>query len=170
MFVRKTAEDLEKLYAALSNEEKAKFDDAHESTIEQVEKAEEDIAEKGDDSQTERDRIDESVAAQEKAEGDEDTQDAKDRVDEAEGEEEYEEDRKEDEEHHEESKEADEALLARVEALEGMVTGLSERLEKVLDTLDGGDFGNKPEAPTEKKDEDTESPAMRAYYAKVSRR
>ena len=51
----------------------------------EVKKAEEDIAEKGEDSQTEKDRIDESVAAQEKETGNEDSQTAKDRVDESEG-------------------------------------------------------------------------------------
>jgi hypothetical protein len=165
MFVRKTAEDLEKLYAALSDEEKAKFDDAHESTISEVEKAEENVEEKGADEQTLEDRVDESVAAQEK--GDEDTQDAKDRVDEAVAEEE---ERKEDEEHHEESKEADEALIARVDSLEEMISDLSERLTSILDKLDTSDFGEKPAAPMTDAAEDTESPAMRAYFAKAPRR
>lgn len=169
MFVRKTAEDLEKLYAALSDEEKAKFDDAHESTISEVEKAEEDVEEKGNDEQTLEDRVDESVAEQEKADGDEDTQDAKDRVYEAVGEEEAEE-KKEDEEHHDESKEADEATHARLSALEEMVADLSDRLEKVLDHLDDVDFGNKPEAPTVDADEDTESAVMRNYYRKAGAR
>ena len=88
LFRKTTAEELLKLFAQLSDEEKAKFlDQAKPTTGEQVEKAEEDIAEKGPDSQTEKDRIDESVAAQEKADGDEDSQDAEDRVDESVGEE-----------------------------------------------------------------------------------
>ena len=72
-----------------------KYDDSEDDskgkpdTEEQIEKAEEDIAEKGADSQTEKDRIDESVGEQEKQDGDEDTQDAKDRVDESLGEKEY---------------------------------------------------------------------------------
>lgn len=75
-------------------------------TEEQIDKAEEDIAEKGADSQTEKDRIDESVGEQEKQEGDEDSQDAKDRVDESLGEKEYVEEKDYEE------------LLRRVEALE----------------------------------------------------
>lgn len=75
-------------------------------TEEQINEAEEDIAEKGADSQTEKDRIDESVGEQEKQEGDEDSQDAKDRVDESIGEKEYVE------------KKDYEELLRRVEALE----------------------------------------------------
>ena len=46
----------------------------------QERKAEEDISEKGKDSQTEKDRIDESVGEQEKRDGDENSQDAKDRA------------------------------------------------------------------------------------------
>lgn len=52
---------------------------------EQIAKAKEDIAEKGKDSQTEKDRIDESVGEQERKDGNEDSQTAKDRVDESEG-------------------------------------------------------------------------------------
>lgn len=63
--------------------------DGKESTTEQIESAAEHIAEKGADEQSVKDRIDESVAAQERAEGDEDEQSAKDRVDEAIGEDEH---------------------------------------------------------------------------------
>lgn len=51
----------------------------------EIEKAKRDIAEKGADSQTEKDRIDESVGEQERRSGNENSQDAKDRVDESEG-------------------------------------------------------------------------------------
>lgn len=50
----------------------------------QIEKAKEDVAEKGADSQTEKDRVDESVGEQEKRSGNENSQNAKDRVDESE--------------------------------------------------------------------------------------
>ncbi|HCH92374.1 MAG TPA: hypothetical protein DE061_01585 [Clostridiales bacterium] len=80
----------------LSDEEKKQIhektgDDvaAPETTTEEVAKAKEDIKEDGKDSQSEKDRVDESVAAQEANKGDEDSQDAKDRVDEAEGEDKY---------------------------------------------------------------------------------
>lgn len=51
----------------------------------QEEKAKEDVAETGKDTQTEKDRVDESVGEQEKRDGDENSQSAKDRVDESEG-------------------------------------------------------------------------------------
>ncbi len=168
MFGKKTltAEELEKLFAELPDEEKEKFNKAHKTTEEEIEEAEENIAEKGEDSQTEEDRVDESVAAQEKAEGEEDTQTAKDRVDEAEGEEE----RAEDDEHHEESKEADEATHARLAAIEETLANLTERLDKMLESIEDNDFGHKPAAPMDGYDGETESPIMRAYYAKVARR
>ena len=97
-----------------------KYDDSEDDskgkpdTEEQIEKAEEDIAEKGADSQTEKDRIDESVGEQEKQEGDEDSQDAKDRVDESLGEEKY------------VKKEEYEALLDRIAKLEERANGDDE--------------------------------------------
>lgn len=57
------------------------------SVKDDVEKAEENIEEKGADEQTEKDRVDESVGEQLKDDGKEDDQSAKDRVDESEGEE-----------------------------------------------------------------------------------
>lgn len=51
----------------------------------EIKKAKEDIAEKGADSQTEKDRVDESVGEQERRSGNENSQNAKDRVDESEG-------------------------------------------------------------------------------------
>jgi hypothetical protein len=168
MFVKKTAKDLERLYAALSDDEKRKFDDGHESTLDEVEEAEERIEEKGADEQTEKDRVDEAVAADEEHDGDEDTQTAKDRVDEAEGEKAYDEEKHE--EHEKEEEEAEDGQNARIEALEALVSELTERLEKVLAHLDDKTFGEKPEAPTEGASEDTESPVMRAYYGKSPRR
>lgn len=168
MFVKKTAKDLERLYAALSDDEKRKFDDGHESTLDEVEEAEERIEEKGADEQTEQDRVDEAVAADEEHDGDEDTQTAKDRVDEAEGEKAYDEEKHEEQEKEEE--EAEDGQNARIEAIEALVSELTERLEKVLSHLDDKTFGEKPEAPTEGASEDTESPVMRAYYGKSPRR
>lgn len=62
-----------------------KEDDMATKDEEQIEEARENIAEKGSDSQTEQDRIDESVGEQEHLDGNEDSQSAKDRVDESEG-------------------------------------------------------------------------------------
>ena len=63
MFGKKTtAEDVMKMFSALSDEEKKKFlDGMKPTTEEQIEKAESDIEESGANSQTEKDRIDESV-------------------------------------------------------------------------------------------------------------
>lgn len=62
----------------------------------EIEKAKSDIEKKGPDEQTEKDRVDESVAAQERADGETDSQSAKDRVDESEGAEKADEKRAED--------------------------------------------------------------------------
>lgn len=81
-------DEKQKVAAKLANPAD-KNGDGKESTTEQIESAAEHIAEKGADEQSVKDRIDESVAAQERAEGDEDEQSAKDRVDEAIGEDEH---------------------------------------------------------------------------------
>lgn len=56
------------------------------TTAEEIKEAEKDIEKSGEDSQSEKDRVDESVAEQELKSGTEDTQSAKDRVDESKGE------------------------------------------------------------------------------------
>ncbi len=101
-------------------------DKGESETEKQIEKAEEDIAEKGADSQTEKDRIDESVGEQEKQDGNEDSQDAKDRVDESLGEKKYVE------------RKDYEALLARVSALEEKANG-KDKLPKPKE-VDKDDF------------------------------
>lgn len=88
----------------------------------EIAKAKEDIAEKGADSQTEKDRVDESVAAQERAKGEEDSQSAKDRVDESEGA------KKADEKRAEEKKEGA-GLDAKIDALIG-------RMDKLIATFE----------------------------------
>lgn len=79
-------EEIEKRTAGGSADKSGTEEEKSGETSEEIGKAEEDIAEKGADSQSEKDRIDESVAAQEEAKGEEDSQSAKDRVDEAAGE------------------------------------------------------------------------------------
>lgn len=66
-----------------------------EPVKDEIEEAKENIEEKGEDTQTEKDRVDESVGEQMKDEGKEDEQSAKDRVDESEGEEKAEEEKEE---------------------------------------------------------------------------
>ena len=91
----------------------------------EIAKAKEDIAAKGADSQTEKDRIDESVAAQERAKGEEDSQNAKDRVDESEG-----------------AKKADEERAAEKaedkgnDALAGKLDALIERMDKLMSVFE----------------------------------
>lgn len=83
-------EELLARFGELSDEEKEQVrKGTAKDTTEQIEEAEKHIEENGNDEQTEKDRIDESVAMQEKDEGDKDTQSAKDRVDEAMGEDKY---------------------------------------------------------------------------------
>lgn len=174
MFGKKTTvEDLLKAYAALSDEEKAKFEENKEptkDTKEQIDEAEENIEKDGADEQTEKDRVDESVAAQEEDEGDEDTQDAKDRVDESEGEEDEEEDEEEEERTDKKREELLDSHDARIASLENMVAEMSERLSAVVDEVEKGrSFGRSPELG-EKKSEDTESPVYKMYYARAARR
>lgn len=74
-----------KLFNLFKKKKSIKEDSAMTEDEKQIEKAKEDIAEKGADSQTKKDRIDESVGEQERRDGDENSQNAKDRVDESEG-------------------------------------------------------------------------------------
>ena len=114
-------EEQNRLWEELEN---SKDDNKDESETEkQIDKAEKDIAEKGADSQTEKDRIDESVGEQEKEDGNEDSQDAKDRVDESLGEKKYVE-RKDYED-----------LLKRVSALEEKANG-KDKLPKPKEVED----------------------------------
>lgn len=176
----KTAEDVMKLIKGLSDEELDKLgemlsadddDNGKPDTEEMIDKAEENIEEKGADTQTEEDRVDESVAAQEKADGEEDSQDAKDRVNEAEGKEaeEAEKAEKEMEEAKEEEKEEDKedvnaALMARIESLESLV-------QKLVEAFEDKPFGNNSPEHTETENEyGDESPVMRSYMKKVNRR
>lgn len=103
-------------------------EDKEGETTEQIDKAEEDIEQKGEDTQTEKDRIDESVGEQEELDGDKDSQDAKDRVDEAIGEDEAIEG---EDEGKTESDGVDRVsvLEKEIESLKEMVKGLTARIE-----------------------------------------
>lgn len=90
-----------------------------------VEKAKEDIKEKGADSQSKQDRIDESVAADLREEGKEDTQTAKDRIDESEGEEKH--------EHRREFEERFAALEGKLDKLLSLMEEKAKIAEKVSD-------------------------------------
>jgi len=87
----------------------------------QIAEAEKDIEEKGKDTQTEKDRIDESVGEQERLDGNENSQDAKDRVDESEAMEKLDKQKAEDDKNHRD-------YDARFNKIEEMLT-------KLIDTL-----------------------------------
>ena len=184
----KTAEDILKLIQDLPEDEFDKLsdmlltdenDNGKPDTMEQIDKAEEDIEAKGEDTQTEEDRIDESVAEQEKAEGEEDSQDAKDRVDEAEGEEEHLEEEKEEEaepvaeETEETVEETEEEPIEDekdkvIEALTQRLAALEERVATIVSNAHKGTFGNhSPEVTELESDGRTEdSKVMQSYYRK----
>jgi hypothetical protein len=176
----KTAEDILKLIKELPEGELDKLGDllsadedenGKPDTIEEIEKAEENIEAKGEDTQTEKDRIDESVAEQEKNEGDEDTQNAKDRVDEAEGEEkalEKEDDEKPEETSNEDELEREEKEQDVFRAFEARLDEIEERIANIVSKLDGGDFGNHSAEITEQEsDGETEdSRIMNSYMRK----
>ena len=160
MFWRKpTVQDLLKLYASMTDEEKADFEKGKQDTAEQTEEAEEKVETEPKDKQTERDRVDESVSAQEKDEGDEDSQTAKDRVDESEG-----------MEKDEEEKEVSETMDARFKTIEEGLAELTDRLDRIMKAIEDEDFGSKPAPSDERADEEKEGVGTRAYYSSVKRR
>lgn len=91
----------------------------------EIKEAERDADEKGKDSQTEKDRIDESVGEQERRDGDENSQNAKDRVDESEATE------KADEERAEEKKDE-----GREDDFKVRMLSFMERMEKYLENAE----------------------------------
>lgn len=168
MFWKKpTVQDLLKLYASMTDEEKAEFEKGKQDTAEQAEEAEEKVEAEPKDDQTERDRVDESVAAQEKAEGDEDSQTAKDRIDESEGMEKADEEKAEEKP---EEKEVGEAMDARMKTLEEGLAELTDRLDRIMKALEDEDFGSKPAPAEERADEEKSGAGERAYYSRTNRR
>lgn len=105
-----TLEQVKKAYADLSDEDKKSFHQSIQS------------------SQTTEDKIDESVAAQERADGNQDTQTAKDRIHEMEGEEKALEEKHE-ESHEEHQDDRDAAHEDRIEQLFQEVKAINARLD-----------------------------------------
>lgn len=155
---RLTVEELIEALNGLSDEDKKEV--IAKTTSEDVAKAEEDIADKGEDSQSEQDRVDESVGEQEELDDDKDTQTAKDRVDEAEGEDKATEDDADapaptDDDDVENKEDADdqsdvhkqlEALGARFDAQDEKIAELADRLSHIVDALDSQPFGARPQS------------------------
>lgn len=193
---KKSAEEVLKFFNQLSDEEKAKVLDGiqkpAEETKEQVAEAEEDVAEKGADEQTEKDRVDESVGEQEKLDGNEDSQTAEDRVDESEGETAEEEELEDDPAATPDSEKPAEEVATEEdkqpapadgamenpkdevhEALNARIAALEETLQRVLEKLDNQDFGGIRANSTEKVEDDALSEddrIMRSYYGNSYRR
>lgn len=155
---RLTVEELIEALNDLSDEDKKEV--IAKTTSEDVAKAEEDIADKGEDSQSEQDRVDESVGEQEELDDDKDTQTAEDRVDEAEGEDKATEDdadepaptddddveNKEDADDQSDDHKQLEALGARFDAQDEKIAELADRLSHIVDALDSQPFGARPQS------------------------
>lgn len=179
-----TKDELIEALNALSDDDKK--DVIAKTTGEQVDEAKKDIEDKGDDSQSDKDRIDESVGEQEHLDGDEDSQDAKDRVDESEGEKKaLDEDKADNVDDTQDNKidddttapqdndeaedkknmlEISEAQAARITALEEQFAELSERLSHVLDAMDNQPFGEQPKGDSNSEREiTTDEQVMRSY-------
>lgn len=179
-----TKDELIEALNALSDDDKK--DVIAKTTGEQVDEAKKDIEDKGNDSQSDKDRIDESVGEQEHLDGDEDSQDAKDRVDESEGEEKaLDEDKADNADDTQDDKSDDdtpapqdndeaedkknlleitEAQAARITALEEQFAELSERLSHVLDAMDNQPFGVQPKGDSnDEREITTDGQVMRSY-------
>lgn len=155
---RLTVEELIEALNGLSDEDKKEV--IAKTTSEDVAKAEEDIADKGEDSQSEQDRVDESVGEQEELDDDKDTQTAEDRVDEAEDEDKATEDdadapvptddddvkNKEDADDQSDVHKQLEALGARFDAQDEKIAELADRLSHIVDALDSQPFGARPQS------------------------
>lgn len=127
-------------------------------TTEQIEEAEENAEEKGEEPT--KAEIDESVAIQEKNEGDEDSQDAKNRVDEAMGEDAHlEEESKGDDKYAE--------LRSKIDNLKGVVEALTARLDADKDNeAEKVEFGlEMKEAGNEAYGESDLEKAKKKYWA-----
>lgn len=178
----KTAEEIMALIKGLPEEEIAKLGDMlsadeevdgkvdgdtkPETTEEQIDEAKENIEEKGEDSQAEQDRIDESVGEQEKLDNDEDSQDAKDRVDESEATETA--DEKTEIEEAAEDNVEDDKKNDVIAALTARVDELAEKMANIVEKLEDTSFGNhQAEIAESENDGDSEDARiMKAYMGK----
>lgn len=172
---KKSAEEVLKLFNQLSDEDKAKVLDGinkpAEETKEQVAEAKKDVADKGADSQTAKDRVDESEGETEKDRVDESVGEPAPtpEVEEPTGEVVAETDKQPapaDGTMENPKDEVHEALNARIAALE-------ETLHKVLEKLENQDFGGIKANSTEKVENDALSEddrIMRSYYGNSYRR
>lgn len=134
---------------------------------EQIDEAKEHIEERGEEDgteeQTEKDVEDESVGEQEHLDGNEDSQSVKDRIDESEGTEEANEEPAEPEVKDDEEDRYT-ALTARIDALEAIVGEMRKAQEDAVEEEHDRDFGLSVSAPEGgQEDNDRYSRVMRGY-------
>lgn len=133
-----------------------------------VEEVKENIAEKGDDSQSEKDRVDESVGGQEKLDDTEDTQSAEDRVDESEGTKETESEVTDNEEaadlqESENFEEVIAAQSAKISALESELESLKVKFDELMNKDEWRDFGGQVNVPEGNPTEDKRNAVFENY-------
>lgn len=168
MFEKKNAQTLLRLFAALSDEEKEKFlagvNGADEETPEEAQDAAEDAGSTSEGKDTASEEK-EAETHENGAQSEEETApaaeepDAEDEADAAEDAAPAEEVKK--------AQEVDEALLARITALEELVAKLTETMGDGKETDEGKTFGTSPSAPDGNDDALAEDDRiMRRYYAK----
>lgn len=124
----------------------------------EIKEAREDISEAGEDSQTDKDRIDESVGEQEKRSRDENSQNAKDRVDESEGAKNADEDRAE--EKKDEGK--GDGFKALVDEVHKVVEALPSMIAEAVKSALGNETGREPQETS--SDETKTLDALRGIY------
>jgi len=154
------------MFGFLKNKNRRKEEKEMPEIKKDIEEAKENIENKGPDSQSETDRVDESVAEKIKDDGDEDSQDAKDRVDESEGEEKTKEEKPEDEgkasEVPSESKDVSgDGLRAMIR--EVMTEVIGEEIKKALTEMSTPDKSEKNPTPVAKESALSYDAAARKY-------
>ncbi len=173
MFEKKNAQTLLRLFSALSDEEKEKFlagvNGADEETPEEAQDAAEDAGStsEGEDTTPEenaaesheneaRSEKETAPATEEPAAEEEPAEEEADAAEDAAPAEEV-----------KKAQEVDEALLARITALEELVAKLTETMGDGKETDEGKTFGTSPSAPDGNDDALAEDDRiMRRYYAK----
>ncbi len=188
VFGKKTAEDVLKLFAALSDEEKAKVldglktPDAEDEA--QIAEAETDMAEKGEENgtadQPAQESGEESAAGQEAPDSGGSSQPVQEQIEESEGAEAPAEEGageeaavSEDaaaEEGEEDKTEVLQALASRIEAAEAKIAALEEALSDRVKQDNDQDFGSAPSVPSSGDDGSRMAEVMRGYAGANARR
>lgn len=181
MFEKKNAQTLLRLFSALSDEEKEKFlagvNGTDEETAEEAQDAAEDEESTSDGKDTASEESEAQTTESDEQSGEETALAPEEPAAEEESDEKAPEPAAEDEtdaaeeaapaEEVKKTEERDEALLARITALEELVAKLAEAVGDGKETDDGKTFGTSPSAPDGNDDALAEDDRiMRRYYAK----